>query len=1641
LVLGQQQNKLCGSLVDGYDGQMTDFQIWREEAGLYDIHKMSVSPVARDVLLKLGKPDTPKTPQNQRVAFTTRQYSAEETKEPNPPVCEMDAFKKKETPTLPHVAGNMPRVSGTGDVHYMNFHHCRFDDQSVGEWVLAHTQPKWWKAAPMQIQFRTSPSRTNCPWCQNGAVSYIDGCAVKYKDEQASAGFGGYGFGGSYTPYAAMNGVQMRHGSYKRSKELEVRAGNHYFKAIILSAGAVVDCRRQAIFVTLPNKFKGKIWGLGGTGQGSRTDWMMGPNTDAYPQAKEGKQMPGLAGACHRRWQYTIRSSPFNGNHASKPLVKWFKSWQVDGKHIPSAFYYQPGKNHGPGSFNRLAGQNIKSVSNTNKRPSGKRKAAMEECKALRSTPKAREKCVFDFMMMGLQAIKDSRRDRMAQRVSKVKKPTKRTVRDVTQFRNDAEWSNHISWVCAGQFRRFQNRKRAEYRKARNKRIADRKEREYKARIKAQRIHANKNAPCPDGFKSTWHPEVFASKVPADKKQCAAGMIPVSAKSKGSHFESLKKKMSIILKLWMNGKSVTEELGEALEQSKDESKGQPKAKSKGQPKAESNIEKIKTQGMKKPKKPDPRFLSAGADLIIAGSNQPEEELELGEDTDMSMIPTEKTKSTSEVSEKKPKGAVSFVQTGEESGEEPPTLEGWGSKKDGGDISSVKNLKDVLAIAATSSSFAAITKDKNVVAWGNAKKGGDTSMVKKELTNIDSLYTTCCAYAALQEKTGRVITWGDKALGGDSQRVKSDLKKDVATVTGTDRAFAALKTDGKLVTWGDAKYGGDSEKIKKILPDTTGLKSIASTGYAFAGMTKSRRRSQILTWGVASYGGSYSKGIKNKLEDIKQLFSNKYAFAALTEKGDVVTWGHGSYGGNMGGAQSHLKDVVTIASTETAFAALTGAGKVITWGDSGRGGNSNAVRSSIKQGISSIYASSGAFAAKSVDGTVYTWGNKMKGGRVTKTNDAVAVGASSDAFAVVKKNGEVVHLTRPPPPPAPHRHGHCHYTHRGHTKCTDTGLNGCGSPMWDLSYAHNRRWPSWDHRLAWVFIYMDRWHGGCGVGHRYHHRWRHWCQTGNHQYNRWALCANGPGQTGRGGVYIQSLRGWRYYRVKVAGRMDSHNIWRTCKMHGYSTPCPGVGGNRYRPPAPKVADKKVQGLKTAFGNSKSFIGLRAPVSSLCKSRYGPSGRIDARCDDGWQEEGKSAGKPVCEDDNTNKLLPCSMLKSSCRVDAVQAKCAATCNTFDKGGKECKMIARERDQYKCVRGFSCQPMNKAFVPRGMMWTKPRATTHGCGSQARLEVATCSMNPKAVKCGCKGAYEVNLRSMSRSDCSKSDYADESKRILDRLATFAPETSQWATSCTGMPESAAPYETKSVPVKPLAMKNGELTVWRLKEVHAMSVPMEQDGCAADFSMGISLCNTAPFKKVIMQIPFSGARFVTVGCGCQEILARSFYNAQITAMENKMQATQDTCAKHFATWVNDFHHKYYFGGMNYYAHAIRLAKEVRKQCVGAGVSMNPRAKYKYEMDSIANVMKRNQDSIKKQEKHVQAASEQVLRLQKTKAQCLARLPKKSDNYKERVDEFAIEPERSKASDLKSEVLEMKNTLDTRDHNDAKLASMSTPAM
>jgi hypothetical protein len=280
-------------------------------------------------------------------------------------------------------------------------------------------------------------------------VSYIDGCGVEFRGNQASAGFGGFNFPRSnYSPYAAWAGKRAHNGRWNRGKYMRARMGRHYLTAN-LAEGTIVRCSKGSISIRVPRKLRGKIGGMAGTGIAG--DWRAGPNRQASG-LRPNQRIPGLGRTCHHRYQYGNPRSPFNGNRASKPIVKLLKSWQVGKrKELKSAFRYSGGKSQG--SFNRVAGQAIKPIRGvTKKRPNGAKKKAKHVCRPLRNNKKYFEKCLFDFMVLGEKAVRRNLRDRMQKRRGKPKKPNSLSVRDLSRWRNDAKWVGKPSWGCVDGF-------------------------------------------------------------------------------------------------------------------------------------------------------------------------------------------------------------------------------------------------------------------------------------------------------------------------------------------------------------------------------------------------------------------------------------------------------------------------------------------------------------------------------------------------------------------------------------------------------------------------------------------------------------------------------------------------------------------------------------------------------------------------------------------------------------------------------------------------------------------------------------------------------------------------------------------------------------------------------------------------------------------------------------------------------------------------------------------------------------------------------------------------------------------------------------------------------------------------------------
>jgi hypothetical protein len=115
-------------------------------------------------------------------------------------------------------------------------------------------------------------------------------------------------------------------------------------------------------------------------------------------------------------------------------------------------------------------------------------------------------------------------------------------------------------------------------------------------------------------------------------------------------------------------------------------------------------------------------------------------------------------------------------------------------------------------------------------------------------------------------------------------------------------------------------------------------------------------------------------VQSKLQGnvVKQICYTLRAYAALMQDGSVVTWGRPEYGGDNSTVQSALKQGVdTIYSTSGAFAAKMRDGSVVTWGSPARGGDCSAAQAELNKGVDTIYSGWYAFAAKMRDGSVVT----------------------------------------------------------------------------------------------------------------------------------------------------------------------------------------------------------------------------------------------------------------------------------------------------------------------------------------------------------------------------------------------------------------------------------------------------------------------------------------------------------------------------------------------------------------------------------------------------------------------------------------------------------------------------------------------
>ena len=345
------------------------------------------------------------------------------------------------------------------------------------------------------------------------------------------------------------------------------------------------------------------------------------------------------------------------------------------------------------------------------------------------------------------------------------------------------------------------------------------------------------------------------------------------------------------------------------------------------------------------------------------------------------------------------------------------------------------------------SFTAIKSDGSVVSWGSVSTDGDKDVFRYTQEGpFQQVFSNRHAWAAIRSD-GKLITWGNGGRGGEKRDVKDDLQDGVVRVFSTRRSFSALKSDGSVVSWGQDLEGGDNSLVAEQL--TSGVVNLFSTGTSMAAL---KSDGSVVTWGLStkdprseSLGGDIDTGsprggdsseVADLIDsDVVNIFSSRYAFAALKSDGSVVAWGDPLRGGDTGDAQRLLrKGVQSVASTGTSFAALKKNGRVVTWGDPWRGGKRNvvdfhsfhwtltedeseprvieSVRKDLRSGVTEIFSTRYAYAALKEDGSLVTWGLQKAGGDSSGVRDRLDIGVKTVAstryaFAALLNDGSIV----------------------------------------------------------------------------------------------------------------------------------------------------------------------------------------------------------------------------------------------------------------------------------------------------------------------------------------------------------------------------------------------------------------------------------------------------------------------------------------------------------------------------------------------------------------------------------------------------------------------------------------------------------
>jgi len=358
LMMGHKAKKPCKSRIasTGFVGEMADLLVHRGVLTSEAITDAMFAPVDASYVASImsDAPVNPPETGKLLIAYLTRQYGSQEYDTVWPPECilkpeerasmnEVSAdghawgklcsmksgstYKEKNPVTGATLNDNDCKMywNGVGDVHYKSFGGCKYDDQSAGEWVLAMMKPQYYKLHPLTAQFMSAPTRGGGSWSMfqtviiNGVsytlpamLSYVDGCAMKFKEERVAAGFGGYYYIANTGKGNEERSRYTAYGEFQKG-ETKTRMGSGGWSYLRASCSGVSRCTTSEHFhgqMYIPSRLTMEMT------DGFRIDCYKGGSNLYAPRILAGK-IYGLAGNQH--YKDMFNGGGYTGPSSNKP--------------------------------------------------------------------------------------------------------------------------------------------------------------------------------------------------------------------------------------------------------------------------------------------------------------------------------------------------------------------------------------------------------------------------------------------------------------------------------------------------------------------------------------------------------------------------------------------------------------------------------------------------------------------------------------------------------------------------------------------------------------------------------------------------------------------------------------------------------------------------------------------------------------------------------------------------------------------------------------------------------------------------------------------------------------------------------------------------------------------------------------------------------------------------------------------------------------------------------------------------------------------------------------------------------------------------------------------------------------------------